>query len=133
LNSTNPTETNRPADRNGNTPFSYKWLFVIGIGMLLLGIILFALREVLMSLAVLVIGISLFTAWVYLSMRLKQQVGIPVNKQAIIGRIQPRSKEECTCPICKHKESNICLNDNCACCVMMKNDSIVGHSNNPLQ
>ena len=43
-------------------------------------------------------------------------------------------RQACICPICKHKETKICLQQICVCCLIMKEGVIIGHqSNNPLQ
>jgi hypothetical protein len=101
--------------------------------MILLGVILFALRAALISLVIIVIGITLFTAWLYLSTRLKESKNLPQKGGLPNRQVQAQLNEECICAICKHKVSSTCLNENCACCILMKDDSVVGHSNNPLQ
>jgi hypothetical protein len=63
--------------------------------------------------------------WLYLNARTSKQKD---NKTIIIV------KQPCICTICKHHESKICLQQICACCIIMKEDTIIGHSNNnPLQ
>jgi hypothetical protein len=99
--------------------------------MILFGILLFALRAALISLVTIVIGTSLFTTWLYLSTKSRQEQRIPVKDG--LPNDQVLADEACICPICKHKVSNTCLNENCACCILMKDNSVVGHSNNPLQ
>lgn len=131
MNSTNPTKSDRSIAPHGNRPLSYNWVFAIGITLILLGVILFALRAALISLVIMIIGISLFTTWLYLSTRLKESKNLP-QKGSLSNR-QGELNEECICAICKHKVSTTCLNENCACCILMKDDSVVGHSNNPLQ
>jgi hypothetical protein len=63
--------------------------------------------------------------WLYLNARTKKQH--KDNKAIVI------TKQPCICVICKHEESKICLQQKCACCIIMKEDTIIGHSNNPLQ
>jgi len=133
MNSTNPTKSGRSVAPHGNRPLSYNWVFAIGITMILLGVILFALRAALVSLVIMIIGISLFTAWLYLITRLKESKNLPQKGSLSNRQVQGELNEECICAICKHKVSNTCLNENCACCILMKDDSVVGHSNNPLQ
>ena len=133
MNSTNPTKSDRSVAPHGNRPLSYSWVFVIGITMILSGVILFALRAALISLVIMVIGISLFTAWLYLSTRLKESKNLLQKDGLSNRRAQGELNEECICAICKHKISGTCLNENCACCILMKDNSVIGHSNNPLQ
>jgi hypothetical protein len=101
--------------------------------MIILGVILFALRAALISLVIIIIGISLFTAWLYLSTRLKASRNLPQRSSISNNQVQGELNEECICAICKHKVSSTCLNENCACCILMKDNSVIGHSNNPLQ
>jgi hypothetical protein len=70
-----------------------------------------------------IMGMSMIILWLYLNARIKKQKD---NKGSII-------KQACICAICKHEESKICLQQKCACCIIMKEDTIIGHSNNPLQ
>ena len=39
----------------------------------------------------------------------------------------------CTCSICNHKKSTSCLDSRCHCCIIIKEDTVVGHHNSPLQ
>lgn len=133
MNSTNPTKSDRSITPHGDRPLSYNWVFAIGITLILLGVILFALRAALISLVIMIIGISLFTAWLYLSTRLKESKNLPQKGSLSNRQVLGELNEECICAICKHKVSTTCLNENCACCILMKDDSVVGHSNNPLQ
>ena len=133
MNSTNPTKSDRSITPHGNQPLSYNWVFAIGITMIILGVILFALRAALISLVIIIIGISLFTAWLYLSTRLKESKNLPQRGGTSNKQAQGELNEECICAICKHKVSSTCLNENCACCILMKDNSVIGHSNNPLQ
>jgi hypothetical protein len=128
-----PTKSDRSAEPHTNEPWLYRWIFAIGIAMILFGILLFALRAALISLVTIVIGTSLFTTWLYLSTKSRQEQRIPVKDGFPNDQVRIKSDEACICPICKHKVSNTCLNENCACCILMKDNSVVGHSNNPLQ
>ena len=70
-----------------------------------------------------IMGVSMIVLWLYLNARTKKHK----DNKAII------TKQPCICTICKHEESKICLQQKCACCIIMKEDTIIGHSNNPLQ
>jgi hypothetical protein len=128
-----PKKSDRSAEPNTIEPLSYRWIFAIGIAMILFGILLFALRAALISLVTIIIGASLFTSWLYLSTKSRQEQSIPLKDGLPNDQVRTKSDEACICPICKHKVSNTCLNENCACCILMKDNSVVGHSNNPLQ
>jgi hypothetical protein len=39
----------------------------------------------------------------------------------------------CICSICNHTKSKICLDSRCHCCIIIKEDTVVGHHNSPLQ
>jgi len=69
-----------------------------------------------------VIGLALTMLWLYLYLRSKQQ-----DRAGIIA------KQACICPICKHEETGYCMEQKCACCIVMKGETVIGHSNNPLQ
>ena len=43
------------------------------------------------------------------------------------------AKQPCVCPICSHEETGSCIQQKCACCVVMKGETVIGHNNNPLQ
>ena len=70
-----------------------------------------------------IMGVSMIVLWLYLNARTKRQK----NDEKTI------TKQACICLICKHEESKICLQQKCVCCIIMKGDTIIGHSNNPLQ
>ncbi len=44
-----------------------------------------------------------------------------------------RKSQVCICVICNHEQSEICIEEKCPCCVNMKNNVVIGHSNNYLQ
>jgi hypothetical protein len=88
-------------------PF-YKW---VHISIIAFSIVLLAIGSgIRVFLIFIVIGLSLIALWLYLDIRKeKQKKGVYVNTiQAYI------------CPICKHKETKICLQQKCACCLIMK-------------
>lgn len=70
-----------------------------------------------------IMGVSMIVLWLYLNARTKRQK----NDNNTI------TKQPCICLICKHEKSKICLQQKCVCCIIMKGDTIIGHSNNPLQ
>ena len=101
------------------------WLLIYGLVIIAFGIFLLTIESgIRVFLIVIVIGLSLIALWLYLDIRKeKQKNGTYVN-----------TTQACICPICKHKETKICLQQICACCIIMKGDVIIGHhTNNSLQ
>jgi uncharacterized membrane protein len=68
------------------------------------------------------IGVPLIVLWLYADERSKQQ-----------RRIGTITQQGCICSICKHEQAKICLQQKCACCIMIKGNDVIGHSINPLQ
>jgi hypothetical protein len=110
-----------------------RWLSALGIAALCFGIFLFVLRIPVRTISIFfVIGIPLILLWLYVDAKSKQ----PQKKKKIDNSIniqQQQQQQLCKCSICKHEQAGICLNQKCACCLMMKGDRIVGHSINPMQ
>lgn len=65
---------------------------------------------------------AVVTLWLYVDRR--------ANQQKTISAI---AVQACMCSICKHEEAGQCMQQRCACCLLMKGDVIIGHSVNPLQ
>ena len=103
--------------------FTTRWLSTLGIATIIFAISLFVLRIPIRTIVIfLIIGVSVVTLWLYVDTRSNQQKKI----SAIAG-------QTCICSICKHEEAGVCLQQKCACCLVMKGDTIIGHSVNPLQ
>jgi hypothetical protein len=100
-----------------------RWISILGIAALCFGLALFVLRvPVLTILVFFAIGIPLIILWLYADEKSKQQ-----------KRINKITNQRCICSICKHDQAKVCLDQKCACCIMMKGSDIMGHSINPLQ
>ena len=100
-----------------------RWLSILGVGTIVFGISLFVLRIPVRTIIIFfVIGVSVVALWLYVDARSKQQ-----------KRIDTITAEGCVCSICRHDEAKICLQQKCACCLIMKGDTVIGHSINPLQ
>ncbi len=67
-----------------------------------------------------IIALFLLILWVYLIIRIDYKK----NK---------RKNPVCTCSICGHEKSDACIQEKCPCCISMKDNVVVGHSNNSLQ
>jgi len=102
------------------------------------GISLFVLRIPIRTIGIFfALGIPLILLWIYVSDKSKQQkiqqqkgktISDPSNTDNIV-----QHQQSCMCPICKHEQAVACLNQKCACCIIMKGNKVVGSSTNPLQ
>lgn len=100
-----------------------RWLLVLGMGTLCFGISLFVLRIPLRTIIIFfAIGLPLVALWLYVDVKSKQQKNVDVIMM-----------QACICSICKHKEAKLCLQQKCACCIVMKGNSVTGHSVSSLQ
>jgi hypothetical protein len=82
------------------------------------------------------IGIPLILLWLYVDEKSKQQQQQQQQKNKKINNIismQQEQQQPCMCSICKHEQAGTCFELRCECCLMMKGDSIIGHSINPIQ
>jgi len=103
-----------------------RWLSVLGISTVCFGIFLFVLRVPARTISIFfVIGIPLVLLWLYVDEKSKEQ-----KKTENTINMKQRL---CICSICKHEQAAICFEHECACCLTMKGDKIVGHSINPMQ
>ena len=96
------------------------WPLVGGIAIIGFGILLLTLRALIPSLILILVGISLVVYWIYF---------IQMKNKGIVSKYNKR----CICSICGHTEAGACLEQECICCLIIKGDKVVGHSNNPLQ
>ncbi|MFB5599550.1 MAG: hypothetical protein ACE5SW_04905 [Nitrososphaeraceae archaeon] len=102
---------------NSQTPI---WPLITGVATLSLSAILVILKSgILVSILFLLLGSSLVLAWYYFYSKKK----FPSRKKGA----------ECACQVCGHDNSQTCFSNQCACCIIMKDNKVVGHSNNPLQ
>jgi hypothetical protein len=99
------------------------WILIYGFVIITFGIFLLMIGSgIRVFLIFLVIGLSLIGLWLYLDIR---KEGKQKKREVYLNTIQA-----CICAICKHKETNICLQQKCACCLIMKGDVIIGHHTN---
>ena len=100
-----------------------RWISILAIAALCFGIGLFVLRVPVRTILIFfAIGVPLTALWLYVDEKSKQQ-----------KRVNIISKQGCICQIFKHEQAKVCLEQKCACCIMMKGNNIIGHSINPLQ
>jgi Flp pilus assembly protein TadB len=105
------------------TPSAPLWPLIYGIGIIAFSVFLLVVRGgIRIFLIFMIIGAAMVIFWLYLNTRAQKQS----DRRAI-------AKQPCICLICKHKEAGFCIQQKCACCTTMKDDAIIGHSNNPLQ
>jgi hypothetical protein len=103
------------------------WILIYGLVIIAFGIFLLIIGSGIRAfLIVIVIGLSLIGLWLYLDIRKEEK-----QKKR---EVYLNTSQACICVICKHKETEICLQQKCACCLIMKGDVIIGHhTNNSLQ
>jgi hypothetical protein len=100
-----------------------RYMAMLGIGTIVFGISLFVLHIPVRTVIIFfIIGFPLVLLWLYVDTKSKQQTTLSTI-----------TKQVCICQICKHEEAKLCLERRCACCIMMKGNSVIGHSINPLQ
>jgi uncharacterized membrane protein YjjP (DUF1212 family) len=103
-----------------------RWLSTLGIGTMCFGISLFVLRIPIRTIIVFfIIGIPLVALWLYVDAKSKQQKKISSETTA--------AKQVCICSICNHDEASACFQENCACWLLTKGNTLIVHSINPLQ
>jgi hypothetical protein len=106
-----------------------RWLSALGIATLCFGIFLFVLRVPIRTIGIFfVLGIPLILLWLYVDDKSKQQQNWKISTSSNL-----QHQQLCICSICKHEQAEMCLNQKCACCIMMKGDKVIGHSINPMQ
>ncbi len=112
---------------NINNRHAPLWILIYGLIIIAFSIFFLTIGSgIRVFLILIVIGLSLIALWLYLDIKKDE-------KQKKRG-VYSNTTQVCTCPICEHKETKICLQQKCACCLIMKGDVIIGHhSNNPLQ
>jgi hypothetical protein len=103
--------------------FTQRWLLMLAITTGLFGISFLLLRVNIRTLAILLgIGLPLVTLWLYMD-----------DKYFSVRRRNISSKQACACPVCKHPEATKCFEERCSCCLITKDERVVGHSSSPLQ
>jgi hypothetical protein len=122
-----------------------RWILTLGVATLCFGIFLFVLRIPIRTIGIFfALGIPLIVLWLYAGDKSKQeQQRLQQQKGKIISdsssddddnnNLVQHQQQSCICSICKHDQASICLNQKCACCIIMKGNKVVGHSINPLQ
>jgi hypothetical protein len=104
-----------------------RWLATLGIGVLIFGLALFVLKVPVRTMLIFfAIGIPVVFLWLYADERSRREK----KEMEQLDKIQ---QQLCICAVCKHEQAAVCMDQKCPCCIIMKGDSIIGHSINPLQ
>ena len=97
------------------------WPLITGIAVIAFGTILLAFRaSVLLSIVLIILGVILVLSWYILYTKKKSEISHNFGT-------------DCICQICSHDKPLICIKQKCKCCTIMKENKVIGHSNNPLQ
>jgi hypothetical protein len=107
-----------------------RWLATLGIGAVIFGLALFILGVPVRTMIIFfAIGIPVVFLWLYADERSRKEKK-EMEEMEELGKIQ---QQQCICSVCKHEQAAVCLDQKCPCCIILKGDSIIGHSINPLQ
>ena len=68
------------------------------------------------------VGVAMIILWVYFNVRTTQT-----------GDMKFVAKQPCKCAICNHDKVRLCLEQKCACCIVVERENIVGHTSSALQ
>ena len=116
-----------------------RWILALGLATLCFGIFLFVFRIPIRTIGIFfALGIPLILLWLYAGDKSKQQQQqqkgkIANNSGSSTNNLLQHQQQLCICSICKHEQAVLCLNQKCACCIIMKGNKVIGHSVNPLQ
>ena len=100
---------------------------MFAIATILFAIALLILRINIRSLLIFfALGISAVTLWMVVDARFFAHQGKKGGRSNAKG-------QACTCPICNHDLEEMCFQNRCACCLISKNNEVIGHSSSALQ
>lgn len=114
---------------NSKASIQERWILVLGLTIIMLGVFLLALRFALFSLILIIIGVAVSIYWLFGVIRSGERQRQFSEDDLIFSKTRTVAKMNCTCSICKHTESKTCIGVRCACCVLMRNKQIIGHFN----
>ncbi len=115
-----------------------RWVLTLGLTTLCFGISLVVLHIPIRTIGIFfALGIPLILLWLYVGDKSRQQQSYDGKTTSDPGSSnnpdQHQLQQQCICSICNHEQAGVCLNQICACCTIMKDNKVVGHSINPLQ
>src|SRR5919198_2156646 len=103
-----------------------RWILALGLATLCFGIFLFVFRIPIRTIGIFfALGIPLTLLWLYAGDKSKQQQQQQKGKIAnnsdssTNNLLQHQQQQLCICSICKHEQAVLCLNQKCACCIIM--------------
>ncbi len=100
-----------------------RWLLMIAIATALFAVSIVVLRMNIRTVVIFyAIGVSLVTLWMIVD-----------AKYYSTQRKNVQPAQRCACQICKHDYVGKCLQDKCACCLVTKDEKVIGHSTSTLQ
>src|SRR5919202_4059177 len=110
-----------------------RWILALGLATLCFGIFLFVFRIPIRTIGIFfALGIPLILLWLYAGDKSKQQQQqkgkIANNSDSSTNNLLQHQQQLCICSICKHKQAVLCLNQKCACCIIMNGDKVIGYS-----
>ncbi len=106
--------------------------------MMALGIFLMIGRTFLPGTVIIILGIiiSLYSQYHPLINKMRTNTDLSkVRTNTDLSKVRTNTdlSKVCMCSICNHKKSKICIDSRCHCCIIIKEDIVVGHHNSPLQ
>src|SRR5919202_2761094 len=116
-----------------------RWILTLGLATLCFGISLFVLRIPIRTIGIFfALGIPLIVLWLYVGNKSKEQqqllqqqkkgntISDPSSNSNNDNLVQHQVQlqQSCICPICKHEQAQVCLNQKCACCIIMKGNKL---------
>jgi hypothetical protein len=104
-------------------------LMIGSIIMMALGVFLMIGRTFLPGTVVIILGIIISLYSQYHPLINKMRTNTDLSKV----RTNTDLSKVCMCSICNHKKSKLCIDSRCHCCIIIKEDIVVGHHNSPLQ
>jgi hypothetical protein len=99
------------------------WPLIYGLVIVGFSVFLLAVRAGISIFVIfMIIGLGLIMFWVFYNAMTKQKSDMKLL-----------TKQSCSCAICSHDKASFCLEQKCPCCIVVKGESTIGHTNSPLQ
>jgi hypothetical protein len=99
------------------------WPLIYGLGIVAFSFFLLALRAgIAIFLIFIAVGVAMIMLWIYFNVRTTQK-----NNMNFVA------KQPCKCAICTHEKVGLCLEQKCACCIVIEGGNTIGHTSSTLQ
>ena len=99
------------------------WPLIYGLVIVGFSVFLLAVRAGISIFVIfMIIGLGLIMFWAFYKAMTKQKSDMKLL-----------TKEPCSCAICNHDKASFCLEQKCPCCIVVKGENTIGHTNSPLQ